>query len=49
MKDIAEFEKLFKVNFPVQEHHQYYLDTMMKSPFKEYYNKPLNKIMKYLL
>ena len=33
MKDIAEFEKLFKVNFPVQEHHQYYLDTMMKSPF----------------
>lgn len=33
MKDISEFEKLFKVNFPVQEHHQYYIDTMMRSPF----------------
>jgi len=33
MKDIAEFQKLFKVNFPVEEYYQYYLDTMMKSPF----------------
>jgi len=33
MKDIAEFEKLFKVNFPVEEHHQYYAETLMRSPF----------------
>ena len=33
MKDIEEFEKLFKVNFPVQEHHQYYTETLMRSPF----------------
>jgi len=33
MKNIAEFQKLFKVTFPVLEHHQYYIDTMMKSPF----------------
>ena len=33
MKDIEEFQKLFKVNFPVVEHHQYYTDTLMKSPF----------------
>lgn len=33
MKDLDDFQKLFKVNFPVEEHHQYYLDTMMKSPF----------------
>lgn len=33
MKDIKEFQKLFKVNFPVVEHHQYYIDTLMKSPF----------------
>jgi hypothetical protein len=33
MKDIEEFQKIFKVNFPVTEHYQYYLDTMMKSEF----------------
>jgi len=33
MKDIVEFQKLFKVNFPVEEHHQYYTDTLMKSEF----------------
>jgi len=33
MKDIAEFQKLFKVNFPVTEHSQYYIDTLMRSPF----------------
>jgi len=33
MKDIREFQKLFKVTFPVEAHHKYYIDTMMKSPF----------------
>ncbi len=33
MKDISEFEKLFKVNFPIIEHHQYYINTLMRSPF----------------
>lgn len=33
MKDIGEFQKLFKVTFPVEEHYQYYIDTLMKSPF----------------
>jgi len=33
MKDIAEFQKLFKLNFPVQENHQYYINTLMCSPF----------------
>lgn len=33
MKDVKEFEKLFKLNFPVEGHHQYYIDTLMKSPF----------------
>jgi hypothetical protein len=33
MKDIKEFQKLFKVNFPVEENHQYYIDTMMRSSF----------------
>lgn len=33
MNNLEDFQKLFKVNFPVEEHYQYYLDTMMKSPF----------------
>lgn len=33
MKDIVEFEKLFKVTFPVLEHHQYYIDTLAKNAF----------------
>jgi hypothetical protein len=33
MKDIAEFEKIFKVTFPVKEHYRYYIDTLAKSPF----------------
>ncbi len=33
MKDISEFEKLFKVNIPVQEHFEYYIDTLKKSAF----------------
>lgn len=33
MKDIAEFEKIFKVTFPVREHYRYYIDTLAKSPF----------------
>lgn len=33
MKDIREFQKLFKVNFPMEEHHQYYIDTLMRSSF----------------
>lgn len=32
MKNTREFQKLFKVNFPVDKHHQYYIDTLMKSP-----------------
>lgn len=33
MKDLAEFEKIFKVTFPVEEHYKYYIDTLAKSPF----------------
>lgn len=33
MKDIKEFEKLFKINIPVYEHADYYLDTLKKSSF----------------
>jgi len=33
MKDVKEFQKLFKVNFPIEEHHKYYTETLMKSPF----------------
>ncbi len=33
MKDLSEFQKLFKLNFPVAENHQYYIDTLMRSPF----------------
>lgn len=33
MKDISEFEKLFKVNFPVQEHFEYYIETLKRSAF----------------
>jgi len=33
MKDIKEFQKLFKVNIPVTEHAQYYIDTLAKNSF----------------
>lgn len=33
MKHIDEFQKLFKLNFPLEIHHQYYIDTLMKSSF----------------
>ncbi len=33
MKDLKEFQKLFKVNFPLEEHHQYYINTLRRSPF----------------
>lgn len=33
MKDLKEFQKLFKVTFPVEAHSMYYITTMMKSPF----------------
>lgn len=33
MKDISEFEKLFKVNIPVQQHYEYYIETLRKSEF----------------
>jgi len=33
MKDINEFEKLFKLNFPVKENFQYYIDTLKKNEF----------------
>jgi len=33
MNNINEFKKLFKVTIPVNEHHKYYIDTLMKSEF----------------
>lgn len=33
MKDISEFEKLFKVNIPVHKHYEYYVETLSKSAF----------------
>jgi len=33
MKNLEDFQKLFKVNFPLEEHHEYYMETLMKSPF----------------
>jgi hypothetical protein len=47
MKDISEFEKLFKVNFPVQEHHQYYTETLMKSPFYAGFGNVIKEFEQY--
>ena len=33
MKDLTEFQKLFKVNIPVKEHAQYYIDTLARDSF----------------
>ena len=34
MKDIEELKKLFAdIKIPITEHHKYYIDTLMKSPF----------------
>lgn len=33
MKQIGEFQTLFKLNFPVEENYEYYINTLMKSPF----------------
>jgi hypothetical protein len=33
MKDVQEFQKLFKLTFPVEGHSDYYINTLMKSPF----------------
>jgi len=33
MKNLEDFQKLFKVNFPLGEHYEYYIETLMKSPF----------------
>lgn len=47
MKDISEFEKLFKVSFPVREHHKYYIDTLMKSPFYASLGVLINEFEQY--
>lgn len=35
IESIEEFERLFKVNIPVPEHFDYYVDTLKRSPFYE--------------
>lgn len=35
VESIEEFERLFKVNIPVPEHFDYYVDTLKRSPFYE--------------
>ena len=32
IKEISEFAKLFKINIPVKEHFEYYINTLHKSP-----------------
>ena len=43
MKDIKEFQKLFKVTFPVEAHYKYYAQTMMKSPFYAGFGKVMEE------
>lgn len=47
MKNISEFEKLFKLNFPVRENYEYYIDTLMKSPFYAGLGKLVEEFEKY--
>lgn len=47
MKNISEFEKLFKLNFPVLENYEYYIDTLMKSPFYAGLGKLVEEFEKY--
>ncbi|MEK6828512.1 MAG: hypothetical protein AABY15_00065 [Nanoarchaeota archaeon] len=47
MKHVDEFQKLFKLNFPVEKHHQYYIDTLMKSSFYAGLGKVISDFEKY--
>lgn len=48
MKEVKEFEKLFKLNFPVIDNYQYYINTLSKSEEFEWVEKKLTDFNKYV-